>query len=249
MVQHPLRASLSAPERLRDHDQDATRAFFLGLVMSGLAMQATQSSRPASGAEHLISHQWEMTGLTYQGQPLSHGTKVGIGTVLVSLLYERLLLRDLSRVDSDARVAALASAAEIERCVRASLPAGEIADRAVVESLAKLPTADQLRARLQLLHERWPTLRERIREQLLPADALRGMLGTLGAAATPAQIGVSAGKLRSDLLSARLIRRRYTVLDLASELGLLDDLCAEVIDTLYAPPGAAQPTPRVRVDY
>jgi glycerol-1-phosphate dehydrogenase [NAD(P)+] len=249
MVQHPLRASLNAPERLRDHDQDATGAFFLGLVMSGLAMQATQSSRPASGAEHLISHLWEMTGLTYQGQPLSHGTKVGIGTVLVSLLYERLLLRDLSRVDSDARVAALASAAEIERCVRASLPAGEIADRAVVESLAKLPTADQLRARLQLLHERWPRLRERIREQLLPADALRGMLGTLGAAATPAQIGVSAGKLRSDLLSARLIRRRYTVLDLASELGLLDDLCAEVIDTLYAPPGAAQPTPRVRVDY
>jgi glycerol-1-phosphate dehydrogenase [NAD(P)+] len=191
-----------------------------------------------------------MTGLTHQGQPLSHGTKVGIGTVLVSLLYERLLLRDLTQVDIDARVAALASAADIESVVRASLPAGEITDRAVVESLAKQPTASQLRARLQLLRERWPTLRADIQDQLLPADDLRGMLGTLGAAATPAQIGVSAGKLRADLLSARLIRRRYTVLDLATELGLLDDLGAEVVDTLYAPPDAAQQTPpRVRVGH
>ncbi len=236
MVQHPLRASLGEPDRLRDHDQDATGAFFLGLVMSGLAMQATQSSRPASGAEHLISHLWEMAGLTHAGQSPSHGTKVGIGTALVSMLYERLLPLDLTQIDAEACVAALPSVAALEATVRAALPAGEIVDRAVVESLAKHPTADQLRARLRLLRVSWPALRERIREQLLPAEEVRQMLGTLGAAATPAEIGVSSARLHADLLTARLIRRRYTVLDLAAELGLLDALCADVVRALH-PPG------------
>ena len=38
-----------------------------GLVMSGLAMQAHASSRPASGAEHQFSHLWEMEGLGTTG--------------------------------------------------------------------------------------------------------------------------------------------------------------------------------------
>lgn len=235
LVQHPLRASLSAPDRLRDHDPEATGAFFLGLVMSGLAMQATQSSRPASGAEHLISHLWEMTGLTHDGVAPSHGTKVGIGTVLVTLLYERLLHRDLSVLDSEACVAALPSPTALEAQVRAALPPGEIADRAVTESLAKHPTPAELRARFRLLRTQWPTLRERITAQLLPAPELRQMLGTLGGAAAPAEIGVSAAQLHADLHTARLIRRRYTVLDLLAETGLLPDLCTEVVDALYVP--------------
>ena len=235
MVQHPLRASLSAPERLRDHDPDATGAFFLGLVMSGLAMQATQSSRPASGAEHLISHLWEMTGLTHDDQSPSHGAKVGVGSVMVTLLYERLLGHDLTKIDIDACIAALPPARMVEQQVRASLPAGEIADRAVAESLAKHPTANALRSRLLLLRERWPSLRERMSAQLLPSGDLRQMLGTLGGATSPGDFGVSAAKLGADLARARLIRRRYTVLDLAAEVGLLDGLCADVAAATYQP--------------
>jgi glycerol-1-phosphate dehydrogenase [NAD(P)+] len=242
LVQHPLHAALGAPDRLRQHDPAATEAFFLGLVISGLAMQATRTSRPASGAEHLVSHLWEMTGLTHQGASPSHGTKVGIGTVLVTLLYERLLTHDLSTVDVEARVAALPSAGSVERAVRASLPAGEIADRAVVESLAKHPAPDELRARLALLRERWPGIRERVRAQLLPSSELRRMLGELGAAASPSELGVGPAKLRADLLAARTIRRRYTVLDLAAETGLLERCVDELIAAERGHPVAARTT-------
>ena len=168
LVQGPLGEAVGSPERLRAHELAATEQFFLGLVISGLAMQATQSSRPASGAEHLISHLWEMTGLAEGPHPPLHGTKVGIGTVLVTMLYERLLAHDLSTIDVEACVTALPMAETVECQVRAGLPAGEVADRAVVESLAKHPTAEQLRARLTLLRERWPGLRERLQGQLLP---------------------------------------------------------------------------------
>jgi glycerol-1-phosphate dehydrogenase [NAD(P)+] len=232
LVQKPLGAALEAPERLAAHDVAATEQFFLGLVISGLAMQATQSSRPASGAEHLISHLWEMTGLAEGPDPPSHGTKVGIGTVLVTMLYERLLTRDQTVVDVEACVAALPTAETLERQVRAALPTGEVADRAVVESLAKHPTADQLRARLHLARERWSDLRMRLQAQLLPAAELRRRLHALGAASLPHEIGVTAARLRTDLLAARQIRRRYTVLDLAAEVGLLERCVDDVIDAL-----------------
>jgi glycerol-1-phosphate dehydrogenase [NAD(P)+] len=232
LVQGPLRDALSFPDGLRQRNLIATEAFLLGLVLSGLAMQATQSSRPASGAEHLLSHLWEMTGPAEGKHPPSHGTKVGIGTVLVSMLYERLLSHDLAAVDVEPRVDALPSAEAVERRVRSALPTGEVADRAVVESLAKHPTPDRLRARLSLLRERWPCLRRHLSGQLLSPAELRRRLHALGASSLPAEIGVTADRLRADLLVARQIRRRYTVLDVAAEVGLLERCVDEVVDAV-----------------
>lgn len=239
LVQEPLRAALSAPDRLRQRDLPATEAFFLGLILSGLAMQAARSSRPASGAEHLISHLWEMLGVTHDGVMPSHGVKVGIGTALVSLLYERLLTRDLVSLDVEARVAALPTPGSTEADVRAALPAGEIADRAVVESLAKLPTPDELRQRLSLAGQVWPALTARIRQQLLPPSELRRLMAALGAVTSPAEIGITAERLRADLLAARMIRRRYTLLDLAAEAGVLEAIIDEVVQEISGP--AASP--------
>lgn len=236
LVQEPLAAALGAPEHLAAHDVAATEQFFLGLVVSGLAMQATQSSRPASGAEHLISHLWEMTGLAEGPNPPSHGTKVGIGTVLVTMLYERLLAHDLAAIDAEACLSALPTAEDVERQVRSTLPAGEVADRAVVESLAKHPTPNELRARLAVTRERWPDLRRRLRAQLLPPAELRRRLHALGATSLPHEIGVTPARLRSDLLAARRIRRRYTMLDLAAEIGLLERCVDEVVGALDGDP-------------
>ena len=49
----------------------------------------------------------------------------------------------------------------------------------------------------------------------------------------PDQIGVGPGKLAADYRRARLIRRRYTLLDLLADMGRLD----EAVDSLFAPAG------------
>jgi glycerol-1-phosphate dehydrogenase [NAD(P)+] len=72
-------------------------------------------------------------------------------------------------------------------------------------------------------------MRQRLGQQLLLSRNLQRMLGALGAASSPSELGVSADRLRADLLSAREIRRRYTVLDLAAEVGLLEPLVDEVV--------------------
>lgn len=52
------------------------------LVMSGVAMEVSGSSRPASGSEHLISHAYDMIAK----KPSLHGLQVGVATYAVSWL-------------------------------------------------------------------------------------------------------------------------------------------------------------------
>jgi glycerol-1-phosphate dehydrogenase [NAD(P)+] len=230
LVQPGLRAAVGRPAELQAGDPEAMGALIDGLVMAGLAMQAQQSSRPASGAEHQFSHLWEMEGLGRETDPpLSHGFKVGLGTIAIAALYERLLARD---VPADAAAAAggpWPAPEEMEETVRALHPEGRLADAAVAETLAKHATPEERAARMDRLRERWPRLRERLRKQILPAAEVRGMLAAAGCPTTPEEIGLSRDALRATYTRARTIRRRYTVLDLAHEAGILEACADEVL--------------------
>lgn len=70
------------------HPRDSERLMY-GLLLSGLAMQMVGNSRPASGAEHHLSHFWEME---VQNGPLDalHGEKVGVGLLLCARKYHGL---------------------------------------------------------------------------------------------------------------------------------------------------------------
>ena len=56
------------------------------LILAGLSMQLCGNSRPASGAEHHLSHFWEMS-LVNQPCGALHGESVGCGTLLVARRY------------------------------------------------------------------------------------------------------------------------------------------------------------------
>ena len=56
-------------------------------------MQQYRDSRPASGAEHLLSHTWEMSHLEKDGKPISHGFKVSIGSLVSTAIAQDLYCR------------------------------------------------------------------------------------------------------------------------------------------------------------
>lgn len=69
-------------------DSKAYERLMYGLLLSGIAMQMTGNSRPASGAEHHMSHLWEME--VYNDYiDFYHGEKVGVGLVTVSHIYHQ----------------------------------------------------------------------------------------------------------------------------------------------------------------
>lgn len=232
LVQGPLRESIGRPAALAGRDPDAMAALIEGLIMSGVAMQAYASSRPASGSEHQFSHLWEMEGLGRDlDPPLSHGYKVGLGSVAIAALYERLLERDLSTLDIDACRRAWPTFEQLEAQARAAHPLlGEIA---VAQLKRKYVDADGLAERLERLSAAWPELRQRLESQLLPAATLHTMLDDAGCPTTPQQIGLDTAAFKATYARAQMIRSRYTVLDVAVETGLLDT----TVDELFAPRG------------
>jgi glycerol-1-phosphate dehydrogenase [NAD(P)+] len=233
LVQGPLREAIGRPGDLAAGDRGALERLVEGLVSSGLAMQAHASSRPASGAEHQFSHLWEMEGLGHDRRPpLSHGFKVGVGSVAIAALYERLLARDLAALDIEALRRSWPTREQAQAAVRAAHTTPGLDEAAVAETTAKWVDADALGRRLTLLADRWPALRDRLQEQLVPAERLRELLAAAGCPTRPSQLGLPASAFRHTYRRARMIRRRYTVLDLAFETGLLDQL----VDELSAQP-------------
>lgn len=229
LVQGPLRAALAHPERLRSGDPDAVEDLMEGLVMSGIAMQAYGGSRPSSGAEHQLSHLWEMDGLGADLRPpLLHGSKVGVGTVAIAALYERLLERDLDKLDIDSVCASQPSLLAAQERARGLHSAGWLADAAAIEVAAKHVEPAVLASRLEILRRRWPELRDRLRHQLEPAKEILHRLQAVGCPALPAEIGIDAATLRSSYVRAQTIRRRYTVLDLAVDTGVFEPCLDEL---------------------
>lgn len=70
-------------------EADACEELMYALILSGLAMQMVGNSRPASCAEHHMSHLWEMEVLNEKLDAL-HGEKVSVGTVLVLKVYKKI---------------------------------------------------------------------------------------------------------------------------------------------------------------
>ncbi|MDD2709054.1 MAG: sn-glycerol-1-phosphate dehydrogenase [Verrucomicrobiae bacterium] len=230
LVQHPLREWLRHPDRLRQGDSGAIARLAEGLIMTGFAMQAAQSSRPASGAEHQFSHLWDMQDHRFQGRTPLHGWKVGIGALVASIFYEQILAAPMEQLDiaqiADAWPAPDQLADQINR--RHALP--HLKQLALQESRAKYIDRAQLTRHLTQLKECWPRLQSRLREQLISFAQMRDMLHQAGAPTHPDEIGIDLPRLQRSCLEARQIRRRYTVLDLANETGLFPQCLKTLAD-------------------
>ncbi len=234
LVQPSLRHALADPAACAAGDMGAISALAEGLLLSGLAMQAHQSSRPASGAGHNFSHQWEMEGHGLDWEPpLTHGIKVGLGTIASCALYEVALGLDVSGVDPEARAGEWLTPEEDVARVVALQPNPAIREPAIAQSRLKYVQADDAAERVRAIQAAWPAIVRRVRPLLLsPADVAQ-RLHRVGAAYHPAQVGISQDRLRRTYLQAQTIRSRYTIFDALYELGLLET----VVDSLFAPGG------------
>lgn len=229
LVQKNLRKALSDPAAVADGDVEATGMLADGLIMSGFAMQAISSSRPASGTDHQFSHFWDMEGLCYNGRHVSHGFKVGIGTMVSTACLEFLISKDLTRLDIDACVAAWPTWEAQEAYIRKIFEGkpGHLA-RGLAESRAKYCGPEKIRCQLNAIVAVWPELRERIREQIIPFDDVKEMLRLVGAPSRPEEIGVSKARLRDTFKCIPFMRNRYTGIDLIYRAGLLDEVTEHI---------------------
>lgn len=239
IVQGGLRDALALPAEARAGNATAISVLTEGLMLGGFAMQWSKTSRPASGAEHQFSHLWDMEHHVHHGVAPSHGFKVGLATLAIASLYEVLFDLPLDQLDVERCCAHWPDHRTTEAEVRALFADEDFVETAVKETNAKHPSTEELRRQLTRLKQIWPSLRLRLRSQLLPMVELRRRLNIVGAPTQPAEIGLTREALRRAFHRAYFIRSRFTVLDLAVRAQVLD----ECLDKIFGPGGAwAQPT-------
>lgn len=225
IVQDGLRDALADPEGARNGNPKALKHLIEGLCLGGFAMQAyPKSSRPASGADHQFSHLLNMEHFVMKnGQMPSHGFQVSIGTIISLSFYEQLLKSNIAAID-------------VERCVAAWPPLDVQVNRALkmfectdfpklgaTEIQAKYVTPEKLRLQLEQLKALWPEMKSRLESQVVPVSEAVRRLRLAGAPTKPEDIDLPRRRLRSSIIPAQSIRRRYTILDLGLRTLLLEN--------------------------
>jgi glycerol-1-phosphate dehydrogenase [NAD(P)+] len=76
--------------KLESCDTDAIKAIMEGFLVTGLGMAYTGNSRPASGAEHIVAHAWELYDIEHGYHPHLHGLEVCEATRLIAIMYQML---------------------------------------------------------------------------------------------------------------------------------------------------------------
>ena len=77
--------------RLKDRNPECIKSIMEGFLVTGLGMAFTGNSRPASGAEHIVAHAWELDDVEAGRAPHLHGLEVCEATRLIAIMYKMLL--------------------------------------------------------------------------------------------------------------------------------------------------------------
>jgi glycerol-1-phosphate dehydrogenase [NAD(P)+] len=124
-------------------DLDGIRLLATALLLNGISMEMSGSSRPASGSEHLISHALD----AISARPRLHGLQVGVASYLISLLQHENTARIAELFDAtgfwDAIAADPFSGAEWLEAVRIA-PSMKPGYYTVLSSRDVLPEVDRL---------------------------------------------------------------------------------------------------------
>ena len=81
---------LESGYRLSERASECIRAIMEGFSVTGLGMAYVGNSRPASGAEHIVAHAWELFDVEAGNPPHLHGLEVCEATRLIAIMYQML---------------------------------------------------------------------------------------------------------------------------------------------------------------
>ncbi len=229
LVAGPIRRAGEDADALNRREEAAVARLTEALILSGFTMVMAGQSSPASGAEHLISHYWEMEGGTRGLPEPLHGAQVGVTCILMAELMRRLA--DTGSRDLPGPSATLPDAWEEAESALAARH-GSLWNVVRDEARSKHRGASDGAKRFASLRERWDEIWAVLGPLCPEPRFLREALRRAGAPTTPSDLGLSAGRVHRALLMAREVRSRYTVLDLAAEVGLLQGWAAEIAGRL-----------------
>ena len=202
-----LEKCIALTDKVTANDEEAAGAIMEALVLSGLAMKLAMSSRPASGAEHVVSHYWECYKVTRGIWPEYHGKKVGVATLLINRIYRNVAQR-VKKIDP-------VKDAPDWTDIYAHFTPDQIPD---VKKLNNPSITDKVD--LERLKKCWPEIRKLILDSLPDNGVLLDEMKRAGCATEPAEVHVDPQLLADGLHYHAYMRYRILLTRLMPMIGI-----------------------------
>ena len=214
---------------LKNRDPQAIGDVMNALLLTGAVISLYGNSRPISGAEHHMSHYWEVLG-DQQGRSFAmHGEQVAVGTVL-ALMVEQMLGEMSIDFDAARQKARQYDPEAWKKEIHRAYGNAAEAIIQLEEAADKNGCAGRLE-RLDRIQARWPEIKALL-DKAYPWEKLRNLLKDLGCPCDPRDIGITPAVLKDTFLYCKETRDRYTVYQLAWDLGVMEELADRVIEKL-----------------
>ena len=202
-----LQKCIDLTDRVTADDEEAAGAIMEALVLSGLAMKLALSSRPASGAEHVVSHYWECYKVVRGIWPEFHGKKVGVATLIINRMYRNI-------ADRVTEINPVKDNPDWDDVYAHFMPV-QIPD---VKKLNNPSICDKVD--LEHFKAVWPEVRRLIYETLPDTDLLESQMKRAGCATTIEEVHVDEQLLADGLRYHGYMRYRILITRLLPMLGL-----------------------------
>ncbi len=217
-VRATLDACIGAAKEIGEASPDGIEKLVFALIDSGLCMLDFGNSRPASGAEHYMSHFLELKLLREGRPPVFHGAKVALSSVLFARIYKDL--RQINRAEAARRLKAstLPDRAEEIACIRQVY--GPLADNLVNEQAPFLNLSTQSYSQLKeriLTH--WDEIQE-LAGQVPEPKQMERWIAQVGGSTLPTSLKLTDEEVHLALMHSHYFRNRFTIRKLARVLGM-----------------------------
>jgi glycerol-1-phosphate dehydrogenase [NAD(P)+] len=209
----------SAP-KIGQGDPASIKVVLDALMLSGCSMVIAGSSAPASGGEHLISHYLDMKSALYGTAHDLHGTQVGVATIYCLELWEQILNLNPDEILIENLLESRTSNDQISQWIVEDW--GEEVGEEVRNQWEQKSTDHlQFQQQIRSFVDKFPQLNEELVLDLLPNQTVARAIRDSGGPTEPQELTAPYHEYLNALQRARYIRNRFTVLDLADDLGLI----------------------------
>lgn len=221
LIVHYVDGVLGMTDRIADHDPEAIGDIMNALLLTGSCISLYGTSRPVSGAEHHMSHYWEVLGEQQGRQYAMHGEQVSVGTYLALRICEELRSIEpdfaLARKKAEEYDPALWEN-EIRRAY------GNAAEAIIaLEKKSGKNTAEGRLRRIDSTEKNWNKIKEML-EGMYPSDKFRYMMQKLGCPVLTEDISLNGDIIRDTILYSKDTRAVYTVCQMVWDLGLSEEI-------------------------
>ncbi len=198
---------MALADKITAEDEEAAGAVMEALVFTGVAMKLAGCSRPASGAEHIVSHFWEIKKLEQGLLSDFHGKKCGVATLLIARMYRDMIAHE--------DVGTHAERVDWEAVKNAYGPT-------LYKDVEKLnfPTPLTIDIDPAYLRQVWPVIRRIVEENIPDEETMLDLMHRAGAATTVEEIAVSKELCEDGLKYHPYMRRRLNLSRLVPMLAL-----------------------------